>query len=135
MVQSPDVNELLTELQREFGTAADIATALPVDTPVTVRVPLLAERIRIAAASTDRLLAVWTHSPADPQRVEGCANRVRRIAAAVITLHDTLVVAAREPACQQAAQRVQRAAAQLDEEVDALYVETTTPPPPRGRLT
>ncbi|RSM46797.1 hypothetical protein DMB66_49110 [Actinoplanes sp. ATCC 53533] len=120
MVQSPDVDELLTELQCEFGTAADIAAALPVGTPVTVRVPLLAEWIRIGAAATDRLLAVWTHRPAGPQRVGGCANRVQRIAAAVIALHDTLVVAARELACQQAAQRVQRAAARFDEEVDAL---------------
>ena len=130
-MQSPDVDELLAELQREFGTAAEIATALPMDTPVTVQVPLLAERIRIAAASTDRLLSGWTPSRVSAPKVEGCADQVRRIAAAVITLHDALVVAAREPACDQTAQRVQQLTAQLDDAVDALYVETTTRPSPR----
>lgn len=126
-MQSPDINELRAELQREFSTAADIATALPMDTPVTMRVPLLAERIRIAAASTNRLLAVWTHGRLTAQSVQDCTDRIRHIASAVITLHDALVVAAREPTCEQTAQQVQRRAQHLDAAVDALYVETTTP--------
>ena len=130
-MQPPDNNELIAELRREFSTAVDIATALPMDTPVTMRVPLLAERIRIAAASTERLLGTWTHGPVTAQRAEGCTDQIRRIATAVITLHDALVVAAREPTCEQTAQRVQRSANHLDAAVDALYIETTTPSPPR----
>ena len=134
-MQLPDVDELFAELQREFGTAADIAAALPMDTPVRTEVPLLAERIRTAAATADRLLAAWTRSRTNTERVDGCADQVRRLATTVIALHDTLIIAAREPACEQAVQRVQRAAAQLDDAVEAIHVETTASLPPRTRHT
>ena len=123
-----DLETVHIQLRREFATVAGVAVALPAS--VTARVPLLDDRIGIAAHSTDRLLETVRRTPTQMPIVGACVRQARLIGAAVVELHHAVVAAKLDPASDAVVDAVERAAAVMDSAVDGLYVEVTTAIPP-----
>ena len=123
-----DLETVHIQLRREFVTVTGIAAALP--TSVTAQIPLLDDRIGIAAHSTYRLLETVRRAPTDARLVEACVRRAQRVGSAVIGLHRALVAAKLEAASDISVSAVAQAIAAVDQAVDGLYVEVTTAVPP-----
>lgn len=123
-----DLDTVHVQLRREFASVVGIAASLPAS--VTAHIPLLDDRIGIAAHSTYRLLETVRRAPTDARFVEACVRQAQRVGSAVIGLHRALVAAKLEAASGVSVNAVAQAIVAVDQAVDGLYVEVTMAVPP-----